>query len=51
MTQIELPAAFFTEHQTVAAAQKELDGPLEESTRSLSPVKKSLAAVIILQRR
>ena len=45
-TQIELPAAFFTEHQTVAAAQKELDGPLEEPTRSLSPVKKSLAAVI-----
>ena len=45
-TQIELPAAFFTEHQTVAAAQKELDGPLEEPTRSLAPVKKSLAAVI-----
>ena len=45
-TQIELPAAFFTEHQTVAAAQKELDGPLEEPTRSLSPVKKSLATVI-----
>lgn len=45
-TQIELPAAFFTEHQTVAAAQKELDGLLEEPTRSLSPVKKSLAAVI-----
>ncbi len=45
-TQIELPAAFFTEHQTVAAAQKELDGPLEEPTRSLSPVKKSLVAVI-----
>ena len=45
-TQIELPAAFFTEHQTVAAAQKELDGPLEEPTRSLSPVKKSLAAII-----
>ena len=45
-TQIELPAAFFTEHQTVATAQKELDGPLKEPTRSLSPVKKSLAAVI-----
>ena len=45
-TQIELPAAFFTEHQTVAAAQKKLDGPMEESMRSLSPVKKSLAAVI-----
>ena len=45
-TQIELPAAFFSEHRTVAAAQKELDGPLEEPTRSLSPVKKSLAAVI-----
>ena len=45
-TQIELPAAFFAEHQTVAAAQKELDGSSEEPTRSLSPVKKSLAAVI-----
>ncbi len=45
-TQIELPAAFFTKHKTVTAAQKELDGPLEERTRSLSPVKKSLAAVI-----
>lgn len=45
-TQIELPAAFFTEHQTVAAAQKELDGPLKEPTRSLSPVKKSLVTVI-----
>ena len=45
-TQIELPAAFFTQHQTVAAAQKELDGPLEEPTRSLSPLKKSLAAVV-----
>ena len=44
-TQIELPAVFFTEYQTVAAAQKELDGPLEEPTRSQSPVKKSLAAV------
>ena len=44
-TQIELPAAFFTEYPTVAAAQKELDGPLEEPTRSLSPVKKSLVAV------
>lgn len=46
-TQIELPAAFFTEHQTVAAAQKELDGPLEEPTRSLSPVKKSLVGVVL----
>lgn len=45
-TQIELPAAFFTKHQTVAAAQKELDGPLEEPTRSLSLAKKSLAAVL-----
>lgn len=45
-TQIELPAAFFTEHQTVAAAQQELDGPLEKPTRSQSLVKKSLAAVI-----
>ena len=45
-TQIELPAAFFTMHQTVAAAQEELDGPFEERTRSLSLVKKSLAAVI-----
>ena len=50
-TQIELPAAFFTEHQTVAAAQKELDGPSEEPTRSLSPVKKSLAAVIPAAKR
>lgn len=45
-TQIELPAAFFTEHPTVAAAQKELDGPLEKPTRSLSSVKKSPVAVI-----
>lgn len=45
-TQIELPAAFFTEHQTVAAAQRELDGPLDEPMRSLSPVKKLLAAII-----
>lgn len=44
-TQIELPAAFFAEHQTVAAAQKELDGPLVKPTRSMSPVKKSLVAV------
>ena len=44
-SQIELPAAFFAEHQTVAAARKELDGPLEEPTRSLSPVKKSPVAV------
>ncbi|GFF59427.1 conidial yellow pigment biosynthesis polyketide synthase, partial [Aspergillus udagawae] len=27
--QIELPAAFFTDHRTVAAAQEALDGPLE----------------------
>ena len=45
-TQIELPAAFFTEHQTVAAAQEELDGTLEEPTKTLSPVKKSLSAVV-----
>ena len=45
-TQIELPAAFFTAHQTVAAAQNELDGPLEEPTTSLSPAKNSLAPVI-----
>ena len=44
-TQIELPAAFFTEYQTMAAAQTELDGPLEEPTRSLSSVKKSPVAV------
>lgn len=43
--QIELPAAFFAEHQTVGAAQKELDGQLGEPTRSPSPVKKSLLAV------
>ena len=46
-TQIELPAAFFTQHQTVAAAQKELDGPLEEPTRSLSPVKKPPVGVVL----
>ncbi len=45
-TEIELPAAFFTKHQTVAAAQKELDEPLEEPTRSLSPVKKLQASVL-----
>ena len=45
--QIELPAAFFTKHQTVAAAQKELDGSLEEPTRSLSPVKKSPVGVVL----
>lgn len=44
--QIKLPAAFFTEHPTVAAAQKELNGPLEEPTRSLPSVKKPLVAVI-----
>lgn len=44
-TQIELPAAFFAEHRTVAAAQKELDTPLEELTRSLSPKKKTPVAV------
>ena len=46
-TQIELPAAFFTQHQTVAAAQKELDGPLEEPTRSLSPAKKPPVGVVL----
>lgn len=45
-TQIELPAAFFTEHPTVAAAQRELDGPLDESTGNLSSVKKLPDAVI-----
>nr|ASU91360.1 polyketide synthase [Ramalina conduplicans] len=45
-TQIELPAAFFTEHQTVAAAQMELDEPMEELTESLTPVEKSLSAAI-----
>ena len=45
-TQIELPAAFFTEHPTVAAVQKELDGPLEEPTRSLSSVMKSPASIV-----
>ena len=44
-TQIELPAAFFTKCQTVAAAQNELDEPFEEPTMSLSPVKKALATV------
>lgn len=43
-TQIELPAAFFTDHQTVAAAREELDEPLEtmvqeEVQRSPSPLK------------
>ena len=45
-TRIELPAAFFTEQRTVAAAQRELDGPLEELTGRLSPVGNSLAAII-----
>ncbi|KAL8749931.1 MAG: hypothetical protein Q9184_006612 [Pyrenodesmia sp. 2 TL-2023] len=45
-TLIELPAAFFAEHATVAAAQKELDTPFEALTQSLLPVKKSQAAVI-----
>ena len=31
-TRIELPAAFFAEHRTVAAVRKELDGPLEKPT-------------------
>lgn len=45
-TQIELSTVFFIEHQTVTTAQKELNGPLKKSTRSLSPVKKSLITVI-----
>lgn len=45
-TQIELPAAFFTEHTTVAAAQRELDGSLEESTGISSSVKKSPDVVL-----
>ena len=44
-TDIELPAAFFTDHRTVAAAREELDGPLEivtqeEPSRSLTPARK-----------
>ena len=45
-TQIELPATFFNEHRTVAAAQKELDGVVDTPRRSPSPLKKSLTAVI-----
>ena len=45
-TQIELPAAFFTVHQTVAAAQKELDGSCEEPTRLHSSVRQSVYAAI-----
>ena len=44
-TQIELPAVFFSENQTVAAAQRDLDARFEEPTRSPSPAKKSLVAV------
>lgn len=45
-TQIELPAAFFADHQTVAAVREELDGALETTEpegipRSQSPVIKS----------
>ena len=48
-TGIELPAAFFTDHHTVAAAREELDGPedetpLEEPSRSPSPVNRSQIA-------
>ncbi|KAL9013112.1 MAG: hypothetical protein Q9173_002172 [Seirophora scorigena] len=42
---IELPAAFFTEHRTVAAAQKELDTPFEGLTQTLPTPKKSPVAV------
>ena len=45
-TQIELPAAFFAEHPTVAAAQRELDGPSNEPMGNSSPVKKSPDTVI-----
>ncbi|KAF2680034.1 putative polyketide synthase [Lentithecium fluviatile CBS 122367] len=49
-TQVELPAAFFTEYPTVAAAREELDGPLDAPTqverrKSPSPVKKAHAPV------
>ncbi|GFF26151.1 conidial yellow pigment biosynthesis polyketide synthase [Aspergillus udagawae] len=42
-TQIELPAAFFTDHRTVAAAQEALDGPLEilEPTSKEPPMSQS----------
>jgi iterative type I PKS product template protein len=50
-TGIELPAAFFSDHPTVAAAREELDGPMEttqqeETTRSPSPVNKSHLSVV-----
>ena len=42
-TDIELPAAFFSDHSTVSAVQKELDEPVAQSTRSPSPAKNSRA--------
>ncbi|KAG8528338.1 Type I Iterative PKS [Bacidia gigantensis] len=44
-TQIELPAAFFTQCSTVAAAQKELDGPMEKPVKSVFAATKSSVAV------
>ncbi|KAL9620803.1 MAG: hypothetical protein Q9160_004703 [Pyrenula sp. 1 TL-2023] len=43
-TEIELPAAFFTNHRTISDAREELDGPLEtkmeNKQQSTSPVKR-----------
>ncbi|KAF2792359.1 putative polyketide synthase [Melanomma pulvis-pyrius CBS 109.77] len=50
-THIELPIAFFTDQQTVAAAREELDGLLETTVqerpqRSPSPIKKPYPSVV-----
>jgi len=50
-TGIELPAAFFSDQPTVAAARKELDGPMEttpqeEPSRSPSPANRSHLPVV-----
>ncbi|KFZ08800.1 hypothetical protein V502_09114 [Pseudogymnoascus sp. VKM F-4520 (FW-2644)] len=50
-TGIELPAAFFSDQPTVAAARMELDGPIEttpqeEPSRSPSPARKSHLPVV-----
>jgi acyl carrier protein len=49
-TQTELPAAFFSEYPTVAAAREELDGPVDvpaqiERRKTPSPAKKARAPV------
>jgi acyl carrier protein len=46
-TQIELPAAFFTDHRTVAAAHEALDGPLE--TQTPTPKEQPLSQSPVIQ--